>query len=124
MSGDSTLSRRFAGLIGPTLMALAGSEALNMDIYAAQAAPVVYLNGTILFVAGLAIVRGHNRWGWSWALLVTLTGWGAMTLGLYRMFTPRAPQAAEGMATNLMLAALFLVGAILSFVAYIRRGER
>jgi hypothetical protein len=48
-----------------------------MHIFAAQTAPIVYLNGTLLFVGGLAIVQSHNRWSWGWPLLVTLTGWGS-----------------------------------------------
>jgi hypothetical protein len=46
-------SRQIARIVGPTLIALGISEALNP-------APVVYLNGTLLFVAGLAIVQAHN----------------------------------------------------------------
>ena len=57
-------SRQLAGLIGPTLVALGATEALNMHIFENQIAPVVYLNGTILFVVGLALVRhiiaGHG----------------------------------------------------------------
>lgn len=28
-----------------------------------------------MFVAGLAIVRAHNRWAPDWTVLVTLSGW-------------------------------------------------
>lgn len=55
-------SRALAGLIGPTLLALSATEALNMGVYVAQSAPVVYLNGTLLFIAGVAILRAHTRW--------------------------------------------------------------
>jgi hypothetical protein len=53
-------SRQIARIVGPTLIALGISEALNLDAFAGNAAPVVYLNGTLLFVAGLAIVQAHN----------------------------------------------------------------
>ncbi len=50
-----TDSKRMAGLVGPTMIAIGVTEAINMDVFATQFAPVVYLNGAILFVAGLAI---------------------------------------------------------------------
>ena len=57
-----TNSKQLAGLFGPTLMALTISEALNLHIWRVNIVPVTYLNGLILFVAGLSIVRAHNRW--------------------------------------------------------------
>jgi len=73
-------SRRIAGLVGPVIVAMIMSENefVNPHLYDNQIPPVIYLSGTLLFVAGLAIVRGHNRWTGSWPVLVTLTGWFAM----------------------------------------------
>ncbi|WP_434424718.1 hypothetical protein [Nannocystis pusilla] len=110
-------SRQLAGLLGPTLVAVGATEALNMDIFAEQTAPVVYLNGTLLFVAGLAVVRAHPRWTWSWHVLVTLTGWLALLGGLYRMIAPDAPQADGGVLTYAGLVALILFGAVLTRAA-------
>lgn len=59
-------SRTIARIVGPSVVVLAATEAFNMAIFAAQTAPVVYLNGTLLFVAGVAIVQAHNRWRWGW----------------------------------------------------------
>ncbi len=42
----------------------------------------------MLFVAGLSIVRAHNRWKDGWPVLVTLMGWFAILGGLARMFAP------------------------------------
>ncbi len=85
-----TNSRRIAGLLGPTLIALSVSEALNLHLLTADIGPnlvhVVYLNGTLLFVAGLSIVRVHNYWTGRWPVLVTLVGWLAALGGLIRMF--------------------------------------
>ncbi|MBZ5514411.1 MAG: hypothetical protein LAN62_06140 [Acidobacteriia bacterium] len=53
-------------MIGPTLIALGVTETLNLHIWATNIAPVIYVNGTILFVVGLAIVRAHNHWTRSW----------------------------------------------------------
>lgn len=94
-----------------------------MGIFITQSAPVVYLNGTALFVAGLAIVRSHARWRLNWTALITLTGWGAMALGLMRMALPSAGQAGDHPATYLLLAALFLIGAVLSIAAYLPRQD-
>jgi len=113
-----TDSRQLAGLIGPTMVALGVTEAINMDVFANQIAPVVYLNGAILFVAGLAIVREHNLWTWRWPIIMTLTGWVAMIGGLWRMAAPDAPQAAENVFTYLVLAAIGAIGTLLSVKAY------
>jgi hypothetical protein len=70
-----TNSKHIAGLIGPTLVALAISEAINLHIWVNNIAPVTYLNGILLFVAGLSIVRVHNRWTGDWPVIITLVGW-------------------------------------------------
>jgi hypothetical protein len=44
------------------LTTIAVSEAINLRIWATSLAPVVYLDGTVLFVVGLAIARSHSRW--------------------------------------------------------------
>jgi hypothetical protein len=111
-------SRQLAGLIGPTMIALGVTEAMNMDIFANQIAPVVYLNGAILFVAGLAIVRTHNVWTWHWSVIITLVGWIASIGGLWRMAAPSALQASENVMISAMLAAIASIGALLSFIAY------
>lgn len=113
-------SRTIARIVGPGLVALSVTEAMNMHVFAAQTAPVVYLNGTLLLIAGVAIVQAHNRWGWGWPLLVTLSGWGFMTLGLLRMITPDGAQASEGLATNATFVGLLLLGGALSFQGYRR----
>ena len=113
-----TNSKRIAGLIGPTLMALTVSETLNPHIWATNIAPVTYLNGTLLFVAGLSIVRAHNHWSGGWPVLVTLTGWLAILGGLYRMFAPEARQGGQNIPTFAVIAAIFAVGSFLTFKAY------
>lgn len=113
-----TDSKQLAGLIGPTMVALGATEASNMEVLSNQMAPAVYLNGSILFVVGLAIVRAHNLWTWRWPVIMTLTGWVALFGGLWRMAEPNAPQAAENVLTYAMLAAIGAIGVILSVKAY------
>jgi multisubunit Na+/H+ antiporter MnhG subunit len=55
---------------------------------------VIYLSGTIMFVAGLAVVRAHNVWEKNWTVLITLTGWFLLLLGLIRMFAASQYQLA------------------------------
>lgn len=113
-------SRQLARLIGPTMIVLGATEALNLEMFAHQIAPVVYLDGTLLFVAGLALVGAHNRWNWNWPLLITLTGWVLLAGGLYRMIAPNAPQAPQSELSYVMFGALGLVGLFLSYKGYSR----
>jgi len=117
----NTNSKKLAGMVGPVLLAISCSEAINMDIYIHQSAPVVYLNGVLLFIAGLALVRAHNHWALDWSILVTIVAWLALALGLYRMLLPSGPQAEAYLATYLMLGGIFVVGAVLCWAAYLRR---
>jgi hypothetical protein len=113
-------SKSIAGLIGPTLMALALSEALNLHIWAVNIAPVTYLNGALLFIAGLSIIRAHNCWTLGWPVIVTLMGWIVILMGLFRMFVPQAQQLTESAAAYVLFVALFATGVFLTFKAYIR----
>jgi hypothetical protein len=53
-------SKRLAGLIGPSLIAITISEAINAHIWANNIPAAIHFNGALLFIAGLAIVRTHN----------------------------------------------------------------
>src|SRR5215211_890658 len=99
-------SRRMAGLIGPTLFVLGASEAINYSIWKASSAPLIYLNGLLLFVAGLSIVHVHNRWTRRWPVIVTIVGWIAILVGLLRMFAPGVQQASQNAPTTLISASL------------------
>jgi hypothetical protein len=89
-----TNSKTIAGLIGPTLIALAASLLVNLNAIAALVEPVshdpalVLISGVISFVPGLAIVRVHNLWVAGWAVLVTIFGWLLLVGGLTRMLFP------------------------------------
>ncbi len=117
-------SAHIGRLLGPTLIVITISEWTNLDVFAAAAGPTyaahVYLNGTLLFVAGLAIVRAHNVWSHQWPVLITLVGWLAIIVGLARMFAPLSSQWA-GQSIPLLygsLAALFGIGVILTYKSY------
>ena len=112
-------SRKLAGIVGPTLLAVSLTEAVNLNIFSSHSAPVIYLNGTLLFIAGLAIIRAHSQWSLDWRAILTLIGWLALMLGLYRMTFPNAPQMNAGGLTYALLALLAACGAILTYQAYL-----
>ncbi len=127
-----TNSKHIAGLVGPTLIAMTISESefLQPHLYDTQIAPVVYLSGTLLFVAGLAIVRVHNRWMGDWTVLLTPIGWFAIFGGLFRMFATKLYQQGAQNTTALLVLELVLlafarallqqIGIFLTFKAYVR----
>jgi hypothetical protein len=127
-----TPSKMIAGLIGPTLIAIALALFLNLGSFPAMVEQVsrdpalIFLSGVLLFVAGLAIVRAHNTWSGGWPVLVTVLGWLAVLGGLGRMFFPMrlaALAAHIGQSRGLIAGSavvLLLLGGFLSFKAYSR----
>ncbi|EXJ64438.1 hypothetical protein A1O7_00774 [Cladophialophora yegresii CBS 114405] len=81
-------SHHLARLIGPALLTISIAESVNAHIWASSSHPTIFLNGSIIFVSGLAIVRHHNLWTTGWPVLVTLSGWSGLALGLTRMLVP------------------------------------
>jgi hypothetical protein len=93
-------------------------------LYDAQIPPVVYLSGVLMFTGGLAVVRAHNRWARDWTVLVTLTGWFFLAVGLVRMFAAGLYQksSASTDATTFMVleGILLIVAVVLSYKGYAR----
>ncbi len=119
-------SRQIAGLLGPSLSAVLISECplVQPHLYDAQIPPVVYLSGTLFFVAGLAIVRAHNLWVRAWPVLITATGWFFLVLGLVRMFAAGQYRQASASAspTTVVLAEgiLLVVALVITYFGYRR----
>lgn len=119
-------SRQVAALVGPTIVAMVSSEfpLVQPHLYDQQIPPVVYLSGTLMFVGGLAIVRAHNRWARDWTVLVTLSGWFFLALGLLRMFAAGAYQRSSAKASSMTFMVLegllLIVGLVMTFKAYRR----
>ena len=130
-----TNSKKIAGMLGPVLVVLSISEALNLRLMMAEIGPtavhVIYLNGTLLFVAGLSIVRIHNYWVAGWPVLVTLMGWFMILSGLIRMFAPiggaelgldsQRPEQSI-IVIYAVLVVLLAIGVVLTFKAFTREG--
>lgn len=111
-------SATIASLLGPTLVVLSITEFLNFRIWAKIDPTVVYLNGLFLFVGGLVIVRFHHHWHLDWTLVITLTGWSILLLGLYRCFFPVAPQLKQSGYANIVFALLLATGLFLTVKGY------
>ncbi|OQV04608.1 hypothetical protein CLAIMM_09463 [Cladophialophora immunda] len=118
----TTQSHRLARLVGPALFTISAAETLNAHIWASSTAPTVFLNGAVIFVAGLAVVQAHNVWSRAWPVLVTLAGWGAVALGLTRMLIPeRILESVKGARVRdvrVGAAAVAGFGAVVSFFGY------
>jgi hypothetical protein len=117
-------SKQVGGLVGPSLVALLVSEfpPVQPRLYDAQIAPVIYLSGVLLFVAGLAVVRSHNVWARNWTVLVTLCGWCFLALGLVRMFAAspylQATQGRSSMGLMVLEGCLLVVALTITFKSY------
>ena len=55
-------SRQLAQIIGPTLSVMTLSEMINLSIWENNIPSVTFLNGVLLFVGGISIIRVHNFW--------------------------------------------------------------
>jgi len=110
-------SKQIAALVGPTLVAMLASEfpLVQPHLYDAQIPPVVYLSGVLMFVGGLAVVRAHNYWRRDWTVLVTMSGWFGIVLGLFRMFAAGRYQrtsASTSATTFLVLEGMLFAAAL------------
>jgi hypothetical protein len=114
-----THSEFIAGLIGPTLMAIALAILSNraaLEAMIGQIADnyaVAFMAGLMLFVSGLAIVRVHRSWE-GWPALVTAFGWLALLGGLVRMMIPDQSAA---MARAFIASSAAVTGSALAMLA-------
>lgn len=115
---DTNISTQIASILGPLLMAISSSEFVNFKIWEKVEPTVVYLNGLILFIGGLSIIRFHSIYTAQWTLVITILGWMIFIAGIYRMFFPGKRQAQKGWQTNMLILILFLSGCFLTYKAY------
>jgi hypothetical protein len=128
---NATASKSIAALVGPTLVALGAATLVNLGRLpslveqVAREPALIMVSGTLLFVAGLAIVRAHHHWRRDWSMLVTLLGWLALLGGLARILVPF--QLADAMiglgdqpVVDICAASLILIaGAFLTYKGYL-----
>jgi len=115
-------SKSIAKIVGPTLMVMIFSEMRiwNPTLYDTQIVPLIYLNGVLLFVAGLAIVKIHNIWSFSWQTILTIVGYFGIVLGLFRMLFPQVQHGKFENNNSILIIEilLILVGLFLTLKAY------
>jgi hypothetical protein len=111
-------SKELAKLIGPTLTVMSSSEMINLHIWVTNIPAITYLNGIILFVLGLSIIRIHNFWALKWHVIITIAGWCGIAGGLFRVFFPEARQGGENILTYTIITLFCLTGLFLSYKGY------
>lgn len=120
-------SKSIAKIVGPTLIVMVFSEMRlwNPTLYDTQIIPLIYLNGVMLFVAGLTIINNHNVWIYGWQTVVTIIGYAVLIIGLLRMLFPEIQKAEFKNDTSTMIveAVLILIGVFLTFKAYFPTGK-
>lgn len=121
-----TNSKHIAKLLGPTLIVMNASEAINSHIWINVPTTQTYLAGSLWFVAGLSIIRIHNDWKFSWSVLITLMGWFIMIGGLSRMFFPEPVQQGSQNASVVLTLQMVLlaIGIVLTFKAFSRDNNK
>jgi hypothetical protein len=124
-------SRFIAKLIGPICIAGGVGLLFNSAVYKAMFERglhdhlLIYISGVIALTAGLAIVALHNRWDWSWTVIITIFGWLAVVGGIVRMV---APEIIEQIGLGVLAHPSFfvvdggialLLGVLLSYFGYL-----
>jgi hypothetical protein len=117
-------SKNIAALLGPIMAATIISEfpLVQPHLYDAQIPPVVYLSGLLWFIGGLVVVRAQNRWARDWTVLITITGWFLLLLGLFRMFAAGSYlQGSQNTGSNVFMVlegAFLIVELIITYYGY------
>jgi hypothetical protein len=114
-----SLSEGIARILGPVLTVLPVTEGINLQAFAGNPAPVVFLNGTLLFTGGVAILQATSDWRTLWSRLVAFAGLIMIFVGLYRMGWPSGAQAIEGVGVYFGLTMLFLLGLGFTWRGYV-----
>lgn len=121
----------FARVMGPVMMIMGLSLALNRDAITKMARDyikspaLVFLAGFLTLLLGMIIVAFHNVWVAGWPVLITLFGWVMIAAGIVRMnFAERLKKMGEGMLGSdaVMYGAAILytvIGAILTWVSWL-----
>jgi hypothetical protein len=92
----STLTRYLSRLLGAFLLVTAISEWTHPELLTVVAPAMIdqpgllSLSGMLTFVAGLAVVLGHNVWDDPAAAVVSLIGWTATIKGAALLLIPVA----------------------------------
>jgi hypothetical protein len=120
-----------AKLIGPTALLIGlvilfnPARVRTMAREVLQGEAFIFLAGIIALPVGLALVNTHNVWTMDWRVVITILGWLSVIGGVARIgFGDQIKTIGATMVDNKLGlavpgAALALLGAWLSFVAYL-----
>ena len=117
-------SKTIGSYLGPVIMAMILSEfpLVQPHLYDAQIPPLVYLSGVLMFFGGLVVVRNHNHWKRDWTVLISISGWFFLALGLIRMFLASQYRSASAGASPIFFMAieaiLFGIGLVITVKSY------
>ncbi len=119
-----------ARLLGPVLLAVGFSMAVNPSGYIAMASnmlndtALVYVAAVIGLTGGIALVLAHNIWIGDWRLIITLLGWISvidsltwilLTRGMQTLWAPLLKFPAVAFVGGLLVLPL---GAALCYFGY------
>ena len=111
--------RNAAAIVGPTALAMALGEALNASIFVNTDPQLTFLDGALLFIAGVSLLRAHSAWVMRWPVVITILGWTVAGVGLSRLIEPTVepgPTSGPGFIAGLVV--LVLLGLFLSWKGY------
>lgn len=91
-SSDTENQTFLARILGICITAVVLATCLNLDIFAANAERVIFLEGTLVFVAGVAVLLRHQPSTRRLTDLVTATGVLLVVTGGIDMLFPRWEQ--------------------------------
>ncbi|MDP8212084.1 MAG: hypothetical protein P9X22_02180 [Candidatus Zapsychrus exili] len=120
-----------AKLIGPYCIIVGLGVLLNLKTYQTimedflKNSALIYLGGILALIIGLLIVLTHNVWTVSWAVAITIFGWGGIIKGIWLIAFPKSIcKFSENYLKNanllkLHLILVIIVGVGLSIFGYI-----
>jgi hypothetical protein len=80
--------------------------------------PVMFVNGVIALVVGIAMAISHSVWEMNWRGLITLFGYLSLAKGIVRIAFPQVPRMASGLVKR-GTARWIWIGLILALGGYL-----
>lgn len=74
---------------------------------------LIYLNGIVSLVVGMAVIANHNYWETGWPLAITVLGWAMIIRGMVAVVFPKQIVKAAHVHTH---DSLFSLSAVLALV--------
>lgn len=117
LMGPAILAAAYPMVTAPRVTSRLGGEFLKYPA-------MVFINGVIVLVAGLAIVNTHNVWVMGWPAIITLFGWAMVISGAARVMLPGVVNRVGGtmverpLLTRIAGILWAALGAVLTYKGY------